>query len=132
MFFCTVIVIIGIIDHNMTRRIIKSTTSSKNLFSKTSTTWPSPPTKNKTKPPGGAWYLDRGFSGGQSPPIFFERGGNVDGQCAQGTFSATLGWEIWRFGDGSDVGKVRCLWVSQMQNVWPIYLHLGSFGGKCR
>ena len=21
---------------------------------------------------------------------------------------------------------------SQMLNVWPIYLHLGSFGGKCR
>ena len=22
--------------------------------------------------------------------------------------------------------------LSQMLNVWPIYLHLGSFGGKCR
>ena len=26
-------------------------------------------------------------------------------------------------------GKIR---PSQMLNVWPIYLHLGSFGDKCR
>ena len=23
-------------------------------------------------------------------------------------------------------------YLTQMLNVWPIYLHLGSFGGKCR
>ena len=25
-----------------------------------------------------------------------------------------------------------CKYITQMLNVWPIYLHLGSFGGKCR
>ena len=43
--------------------------------------------------------------------------------------------EVEKFpGDPQMLGKTGKGWNSytQMLNVWPIYLHLGSFGGKCR
>ena len=118
----------------MTRRIITSNNFFQNHFLQNiNHLAPPPPEKKKKKQNNrGALGISTGGFRVVSLRRFFSRGAAMWMVNAHKVpFRRRLDG---RFGDSEMValGKVRCLWVSQMLNVWPIYLHLGSFGGKCR